>query len=278
MDSNFLPIIQKVISDRGKSIVNNIAVFNSLLADYAQGKFTRERRLFVKELKTKPFDEVMKKYEPEKPKPAPKPAQPAPQPQVKPPSVQTGNNLLNKNEDDDYEDDDFDEDDYEDSEDFSSLTAKKQHSGKSFSIRCPRCSKTEEISDKRDIRSRDLGLICDKCGEAFVISFFGSCEECGEKVGFEAESTGGKWMSAGLTLLNSINNAMKPPKGLLAGIGESLFNAPGASSIGYCPFCTAMHLECPKCRSATGFPGNKDPTKDAVKCRQCGQKMKHPAF
>ena len=62
MDAKFIAIIQKVISDRGKSIVNNHAVFNSLLADYARGEFMRERRFLIQELKTTSFDDLMRRY------------------------------------------------------------------------------------------------------------------------------------------------------------------------------------------------------------------------
>jgi len=80
MNEQFISIIQKVISDHSKSILNNRVVFNSFLADYAKGEFMHERRLFIRELKTSSFDEVMKKYQPLLPKPA------SPQPVPKPPA------------------------------------------------------------------------------------------------------------------------------------------------------------------------------------------------
>jgi tetratricopeptide (TPR) repeat protein len=77
MDAKFIAIIQKVISDRGKSIVNNHAVFNSLLADYARGEFMRERRFLIRKLKTTSFDDIMRRYvgqsQPAKSQPAPLP-------------------------------------------------------------------------------------------------------------------------------------------------------------------------------------------------------------
>jgi len=73
MSAEFAGIIQKLISERGRNVANNIATFNGLLADYARGRFAQERRRFIQELKTKPFDTVMMKYLP-KPSPAPAPA------------------------------------------------------------------------------------------------------------------------------------------------------------------------------------------------------------
>jgi hypothetical protein len=51
MDSAFIEIAQKVLTDRGSISLDNIPVFNSLLADYSKGRYTRERRLLIQELR-----------------------------------------------------------------------------------------------------------------------------------------------------------------------------------------------------------------------------------
>jgi tetratricopeptide (TPR) repeat protein len=107
MDAKFISIIQKVISDRGKSVVNNRAVFNSLLADYARGEFYRERRLFIRELETKSIDELMAKYHLPKPASSLVPILPPVSPSVPiPPPIPTSPPPSNTPVIDDSDDDD----------------------------------------------------------------------------------------------------------------------------------------------------------------------------
>jgi DNA-directed RNA polymerase subunit RPC12/RpoP len=96
----------------------------NLPADYAKGEYTRERRLFIQELKTKSFDEVMKKYQPEplKPKPVVKPpVKPAP-PKKKPASVPSNYDI----EDDDYAEP-------------PDQLGKRNKGRKAYLIECPKC-------------------------------------------------------------------------------------------------------------------------------------------
>jgi tetratricopeptide (TPR) repeat protein len=100
MDAKFISIIQKLISDRGKIIVNNRVVLNALLADYARGDFFSERRLFIKELETNSIDELMQKYQP-KPQPVPQPVSP-PVPQTRPiPAPKANSPAIDDNDDED---------------------------------------------------------------------------------------------------------------------------------------------------------------------------------
>jgi transcription elongation factor Elf1 len=257
MNNEFISIIKKVIHDRGKSVVTNLAVFNSLLADYAKGEYMRERRLFIRELKTKSFDEVMKKYQ----EPPPKP-----QPVVKPPVIQPP--APSHQVDDD--DDDFDDDeDYE-----SHQPAKKEKGKKAYFIKCPRCGEVGEITDSMDIRSRHLGYICPRCRENFTIEFFGVCRNCREKTGFNAHRLGTMIVSLGSALLDIMDNK---PKGIISTIGDVIKEShPRGSSAGECTFCKQIHVECPRCRSAVKFPHNKRIDKDVVRCHNCGQRMRHP--
>jgi hypothetical protein len=90
IDPKFLSIIQKVVLDRGKAVIQNKAVFNSLLADYARGQFVRERRLFIRELSRKSYDEIMREAMPA-PLPVPVPALPVP---VLPAPVPAGPSMI----------------------------------------------------------------------------------------------------------------------------------------------------------------------------------------
>ncbi|GMO52525.1 MAG: hypothetical protein Pg6C_18210 [Treponemataceae bacterium] len=88
MNSNFIAVVEKVVSDRGKTAVQNKAVFNSLLADYCRGKFVRERRLFMRELSRKTYDQIMRESAPP-PTPAQAPVPvyaPEPEPMALPPA------------------------------------------------------------------------------------------------------------------------------------------------------------------------------------------------
>jgi hypothetical protein len=51
---------------------------------------------------------------------------------------------------------------------------------------------------------------------------------------------------------------------------------PVAASVGGCPFCQEIHLECPRCGESVHFPRYKRKDVDVVRCKKCGQKMKHP--
>ena len=272
MNEKFISIIKKVISDRGKNVVNNPAVFNSLLADYARGEYAGERRLFIRELKTKPFDELMRKYEP-----------PKPQPPVKQPVQRPKNNAANAASNDDYDDDDEDYDDFIEDDDegndyaeTSGRPVRRSGSGNpgAYLIKCPRCGEVGEITDSRDLRSRHLGYICPRCGNDFIIEFFGTCRSCREKTGFNAHRLGTIITAAGIALLDAFT---EKPKGILGSIGDAIKETyPHGAAAGECTFCKQIHIECPKCRAAVKFPHNKRIDKDVVRCPDCGQKMWHP--
>ena len=260
MNDRFISIIQKVISDRGKGVVKNITIFNSLLADYAKGEFVRERKLFIRELKTKPFDEVLKQY------------LPPPQASSRPPRNVAGSVSARSDYDADV---DYDEEDLDDDEDnLSSRPARRQQGLESFSVKCPRCGETGEISDKRDISSRHLGYVCPGCGEAFKIEFFGTCRSCRQNVGFNVHRLGTVILAAGTAILDVLSDK---PKGIISTISDVVKEAyPYASAAGECTFCKQTHVECPKCRSAVKFPHNKRIDKDVVRCHNCGKMMRHP--
>jgi len=262
MNDEFVSIVKKVISDRGKSVVNNLAVFNSLLADYAQGEYARERRLFIQEVKTKPFDEVIKKYQAPPPKP-----QPVVNPPVQPPKNKAPSAPSNF----DIDDGDDVNDDYVE----SPGQLAKGNSGKGvYFIKCPRCGEVGEITDSRDIRSRHLGYVCPRCGDNFIIEFFGKCRSCRENTGFNAHRLGTMIVAAGFIVLDALNDK---PKSIFSSIGDAIKESyPHGSSAGECTFCKQIHIECPKCRAAVKFPHDKRIDKDAVRCPECGQWMRHP--
>jgi hypothetical protein len=254
MQTSFIKIVQQVVSDRGKNVVNNPAVFNSLLADYARGQFTRERRLFMRELKTRSYDEVIQKYLPRSPdttaQPAPPPAA-APKPQPR-----------NDTDDDDYEDED------------SGYDGEMPHpAGKNsgFTIKCSKCGAEYSITDKRVLRCIDQGFICDRCGESWRVSFFGTCANCNENVGFDNWSWGNSLAYLGtsfLTALNRKDNIFTT----LGDIADSL--TPESSAFGVCPICKQEHAACPKCGGASPFSSIKQARGKTLRCRHCGQKMK----
>jgi len=263
MNEEFISIIKRVISDRGKNVVNNIRVFNSLLADYAKGQYTRERMQFIRELKTSSFDELMRKYQPPSPPPAPTSA--------RPPSRSPGNNpraLMDDDEDDDY----FDDEDDEDDEVYNQPVSRNRGGG--YFIKCPHCGEVGEITDKRDIRSRHLGYICPRCGENFTIEFFGVCRSCREKTGFNAHRLSTVLLAAGTAFLDALEDK---PKGFFSSIGDAIKEShPYGSAAGECTFCKQIHIECPRCHSAVKFPHDKRIDKDVVRCPECGQWMRHP--
>jgi predicted RNA-binding Zn-ribbon protein involved in translation (DUF1610 family)/ribosomal protein L12E/L44/L45/RPP1/RPP2 len=274
MNNEFISIIKKVIHDRGKSVVTNLVVFNSLLADYAKGEYTRERRLFIRELKTKSFDEVMKKYQEPPPKPQPVVKPPVTRPTAPAHQVDDDDDDFEEYDDDD-DDDDFEEyDDDDDDDDESHQPARRKKGTKAYFIKCPRCGEVGEITDSRDIRSRHLGYVCPRCRENFTIEFFGVCRSCHENTGFNAHRLVTMITAASNMLLDALEHK---PKGIISSIGDAIKEShPHGSSAGECTFCKQIHIECPACRAAVKFPHNKRIDKDTVRCPDCGQWMRHP--
>jgi predicted RNA-binding Zn-ribbon protein involved in translation (DUF1610 family) len=263
MDTQFISIIQQVISDRGKIIANNRVVFNALLADYARGDFFSERRLFVKELETNSIDELMQKYQPQPVLP------PAPMQQTKTISAPPPNRP---------EIDVGDKDDDADNEEYSEKQIKKSHEGKIYSVKCPRCGDVIEVNDKRDIHSRHLGYVCPSCRGDFIVEFFGTCKSCKEKVGFNAHRQETLIATGANRLAENISNILQnKQKGVISSIGDAIKDMhPCGTAAGECTFCKQIHVECPQCRSAVKFPHNKRIDKDIIRCHNCGQRMWHP--
>jgi DNA-directed RNA polymerase subunit M/transcription elongation factor TFIIS len=262
-DTQFIKIAQRVLSERGDTIIDNSAVFNSLLADYAKGEYTRERRLLVRDLREGRRDEVLAHIKnandkpsaqpqptantPAKPQPAASASHPAPTPIARPAPVTVPANGAKKNE-------------------------------MSFIIRCPRCGNIEKVTAMIDLKSRDIGHLCPQCGNTWTIRFFGQCKPCRKNVGFNFYSSGKLLGLAATAILdifnlkdeNALSSAFKGAKDFAWRM------APEALSSGVCPLCTQSHVECPKCGAAVVFPHNKQVDIDLVKCPACGQKMRHP--
>jgi hypothetical protein len=47
MNADFIVIVRRVVADRGAPDLNNLRIFNSLLADYALGRYRRERKALI---------------------------------------------------------------------------------------------------------------------------------------------------------------------------------------------------------------------------------------
>jgi DNA-directed RNA polymerase subunit M/transcription elongation factor TFIIS len=269
-DAQFIKVAQKVLSDRGDKIIDDIAVFNSLLADYTKGEYTRERRLLMRDLHAGRRNEVLSQIKNQNSGPPVKTQSPqspanttanaaAPVTRAAPPSL---NLPANKQ-----------------ASSTAAGNARNIASEDEVSciIRCPECGNVEEVTALIDINSRNIGHLCPACGNAWKIGFFGHCGPCGENVGFSNYSIG-KWINVAATALfdvlstkdNMLSNAIKMVKDFAWEI------TPTALSNGECPLCTQSHVECPKCGSAVPFPHRKRVDLDIVKCPACGQKMRHP--
>jgi transcription elongation factor Elf1 len=257
-DTQFIKIAQKVLSERGDKIIDNSAVFNSLLADYAKGEYTRERRLLVRDLREGRRDEVLAQIKNPNGQPAANVAANAPPPVKTPPLINAPANTVRPVP-------------------TNAPINVAAEDEVSCIIRCPKCGNIEEISAMIDIKSRNIGHLCSQCGNTWKIGFFGHCKPCGKNVGFSNYSVG-KWVGAAATALldvfhtrdSALSNAIKAAKDFAWEI------TPPAFSSGECPLCTQSHVECPKCGAAVVFPHNKRVDLDLVKCRACGQKMRHP--
>jgi hypothetical protein len=276
METAFIKIVQQVVSERGKNVVTNTAVFNSLLADYACGQFVRERRLFMRELKTKSLSEVMNQYLPQSPEPA-KPSASSTyttQPAAHSESYSEDNNYA-EDKDDDIEDmdtDDYDDDDNENENktgDKKSPGSIRQASG--FTIKCPKCGAEYPITDKRVLRCFDQGFICDFCGASWKVSFFGTCANCKEKVGFDNWSWGNNLAYLGTSFLAALNKK----DNIFTAIGDIANSViPESGAFGVCPICKQEHAACPRCGGASAFSSLKQARGKTIKCGHCGQKMK----
>ncbi|MDR2865544.1 MAG: hypothetical protein LBV68_08050 [Spirochaetaceae bacterium] len=247
MDATFIAIVQKILSDRDNAIIDNIPVFNSLLADYTKGKYTRERRLLIQELKAGHKQAVLTEIQDQNKPPLIQNPLPPDPPVNHAPAC--GGNPVNK------------------------PTPFVPSGSHSYSVRCPACGNISDVTDKRDIRSRNIGHLCPVCGATWNISFFGLCRRCKEHVGFA---------SYGLVTLiadtaNGLLNMWNEKDSVLASLRDLMTAAvPNAASVGGCPFCQEIHLECPRCGDSVHFPHYKRKDADVVKCKKCGQKMKHP--
>lgn len=273
MGTAFIKIVQQVVSDRGKTVVTNTAVFNSLLADYARGKFARERRLFMQELKTKSYDEAIQKYLPQPSKPAKPPAPPPRSPSpAAPPKTRPQDNNDDEADDDEDIDDDYDEDsdEYEyDSHGGKTPDSAGKHSG--FTVKCPECGAEYSVTDKRILRCFDQGFICDRCGASWKVSFFGTCAHCKEDVGFDNWPWGNSLAYLGASFLTALNKKDSIFT-TLGDIANSMI--PESGAFGVCPICKQEHAACPKCGGASPFSSAKQARGKTLRCRYCGQKMK----
>jgi DNA-directed RNA polymerase subunit M/transcription elongation factor TFIIS len=269
VETAFVKIVQQIVSDRGKNVVTNTAVFNSLLADYACGKFIRERRLFIQELKTKSYDEAIQKYLSHPPKPVrpPVPSPHSPSPAV-PPQTRSQNNT---DADDEYIDDDYDED--SDENEYDSRGEKTPDStgeDSGFTVKCPKCGTEYSVTDKRALRCFDQGFICDRCGASWKVSFFGTCAHCKENVGFDNWSWGNSLAYLGTSFLTAFNRKDSIFT-TLGDIANSMI--PESDAVGVCPICRQEHAACPKCGGASPFSSVKQARGKTLRCRHCGQKM-----
>jgi hypothetical protein len=257
VETAFVKIVQQVVSERGKNVITNTAVFNSLLADYARGKFTRERQLFMRELKTKSYDEALQKYLPQPSKPT---QPPAPPPHSSSPAVPPSSRLQDNNDVED--DDEYDR--------YGGKTPDSAGEDGGFTVKCPECGAEYSITDKRVLRCVDQGFVCDRCGTSWKVSFFGTCAHCKEDVGFDNWSWGNGLAYLGTSFLTALNKKDSIFTAI-SDIADSM--TPESGAFGVCPICKQEHAACPKCGGASPFSSAKQARGKTLRCRHCGQKM-----